>query len=376
MEKIHIALVGGQVTPVFLGIRHVAPDKVFYICSKETIDEAKRVAGQFADKIHNFVIFNPTDLQSIFESMNLLKNEIFSKAESKISLTINITSGTKLWSLVCFDLFSHQDNTTLFYIDQNNILTNFRTGEIEEVEFLKSNSDIDITFAINGFDKVAHKVFSSYSADDLKNANTIKQLRQEYSNAFGDLTKEMSKKENRGSMRIVSKNSSFSYFSAENRMNVKLEKNGKIHEVDLVSSHIKDIVFQTDWFVLWCANQFVKKGFIAGDNIWISSKFQKNTNQDLNEIDIIMNTGHKLLFVECKTQIKNINDIDKFTAAYKNYGGIGTKALLITEAKLNKRAEDKVKVNGIMQYSLFENQGGIDNLIKSLIDELKKSAIR
>ena len=64
--------------------------------------------------------------------------------------------------------------------------------------------------------------------------------------------------------------------------------------------------------------------------IIMNANFPYKNNNPKNEIDIIVNTGNRLLFVECKTQINDITDIDKFRTAVKNYGGMGCKALFIT----------------------------------------------
>lgn len=67
----------------------------------------------------------------------------------------------------------------------------------------------------------------------------------------------------------------------------------------------------------------------SGQDIRVGVRFDFASSMRLkNEIDIIMNTGNKLLFVECKTRIMHLTDLDKFNNVVKTYGGTGSKALL------------------------------------------------
>jgi hypothetical protein len=43
MAKIHITLVGGQITPIYQGIIHTNPDKIVYIYSTESTDTVKQL---------------------------------------------------------------------------------------------------------------------------------------------------------------------------------------------------------------------------------------------------------------------------------------------------------------------------------------------
>lgn len=96
--------------------------------------------------------------------------------------------------------------------------------------------------------------------------------------------------------------------------------------------------------------------------------FPTKTNSPKNEIDIIIDTGTKLLFVECKTQINSETDIDKFAAAVKVYGGSGSKALFVTDAPMRDKAKEKCNDNGVLSFSL-EKFGGA-SLSKSPLFEL------
>lgn len=92
-----------------------------------------------------------------------------------------------------------------------------------------------------------------------------------------------------------------------------------------------------------------------------------------NEIDIIVNTGQKLLFVECKTMLQNSTDIDKFRTAVKNYGGLGSKSIFITENEMTPLQKEKCEESGIPYFSFNYKDGTkktVDDLFAQLEQEL------
>ena len=89
--------------------------------------------------------------------------------------------------------------------------------------------------------------------------------------------------------------------------------------------------------------------------------FPFRNNVAKNEVDIIINTGTKPLFVECKTQIQNTTDIDKFASVIKNYGGMGSKGIFITDAKMSDAAKQKCNDHHILMYSLSDEHMGMTN---------------
>jgi len=98
-----------------------------------------------------------------------------------------------------------------------------------------------------------------------------------------------------------------------------------------------------------------------GKNIYLNCHFPFKPNVDKNEVDIIVNTGSKILFVECKTQITHTTDIDKFRSVVKGYGGIGSKGIFVTDAKMTDIAREKCKEHGLLSFSLQDDHLGMSN---------------
>ena len=100
-------------------------------------------------------------------------------------------------------------------------------------------------------------------------------------------------------------------------------------------------------------------------------KDTKSVQFPKNEIDIIVNTGTKILFVECKTRIFNSTDIDKFRTAVKNYGGLGSKALFVTDNVMDDLQKEKCQESDIIRFSLQDSTIG-DNKEQELFKLLEK----
>lgn len=104
MSHIHIALVGGQVYPIYLTIAALEPDRVILLHSEQSSAEAERLkaeveAGVKADVEMRTV--DPVNLQLISESFKSLFADIPGDAQC----TVNLTGGTKPWSVLLYQIF-------------------------------------------------------------------------------------------------------------------------------------------------------------------------------------------------------------------------------------------------------------------------------
>ena len=127
----------------------------------------------------------------------------------------------------------------------------------------------------------------------------------------------------------------------------------------IISPHAIDIVFNSGWFEAKIAQ--LLSGWDKAKEICLNCRFPFKPKVDKNEADIIINTGTKLLFVECKTQIANTTDIDKFRSVIKGYGGMGSKGIFITDAPMTDIAKAKCEERGILTFSLQDEHLGMTN---------------
>jgi hypothetical protein len=344
MAKIHISLVGGQPAPVYYGIVDTMPDEVILIHSPQSKEEASRINDEIKIPM-TLMEFNPVNLQKIFSETE----ELASRISDSDEITVNISSGTKPWSLAFYIVFGNISNASIIYIDQNNKVWDFATRHNHFVNF-----NMDAQFRLYGTSLKKFNDINDFTSDDKKVVEDIRTLRDFKVEDFVQLTQ--SKSSSNPSQTLKS-GSSLIWNKTSKSFLMKLVKKGKIMQKTLISKNVRQLLLKTGWFEYEIA--LLLKKWDKAKNIRLNCKFPTKKNADKNEIDIIVDTGSKLLFIECKTQIFDNTDIDKFNSAVKNYGGSGSKALFVTDAKMSDTALEKCEDYGILTFSLKDNMLGI-----------------
>lgn len=362
MAKVHIALVGKQPAPVCNGILMSAPDKVVYIYSKESIDTVEKLKEQLP---------LPDDPQTPLDALDPYaiqkRAELLSERYKDDSVMLNISSGPKSWSHIFGVHFSKCPNAEIIYIDQNSTLWNYTTGKHV------SGCPFDMRFLLRLYGntpKGAIKI-GDYTDKDAAAQLQVENMRNFSPGEFKSLTTVLSK-ENKHKL----KNEKFGKFTTEHGSYVEWEKRngdrdafvrlvlkggrGSSKKVEIESPHAIEIAFNSGWFEFKIAK--ILSSWPKSKEIYLNCVFPfSEGNMDKNEVDIIVQTENKLLFVECKTQITNNTDIDKFRTVVKGYGGTASKALFVTDAKMNNIAKEKCKEFGILTFSLDEPHCGMNN---------------
>lgn len=344
--KVHITLVGAQTAPVYQGLKDANADLNLLIHSEQTESEAKRIKSEI-DKPCELTPFDPVDLPKIIESAEKLS----ARFATEELVSVNISGGTKLWSIFIYKAFSILPNTSIFYIDQNNKIWNLKDSESHIADF-----DMDAQFRLNGNPLTKYKSLTDFDEKDFSAINEIKELRKNNPKDFNDLTAYLSDKTHINEHVLKSGSwlkwdSTYKLFKGE-----FITKYG-IKTFQLESKNIRNLLLKTGWFELEIAKIFSKWKY--SKEIRINCFFPTIKGIPKNEIDLIINTGNKLLFIECKTQIKKVTDIDKFAAAVKNYGGSGSKAIFITESSMSNTAIEKCNDNGILHFSTQDSLLGV-----------------
>jgi len=374
--KVHITLVGSQPLPVYHGIVATDPDKVVYIYSKQSDKVLVPLNKELSIDIEESEPLDPTDASVIYNRAM----ELAEKYKNDI-VTVNISSGTKAWSHIFGLVFSRMPNATVVSMDQNNILWDYRI--MNKATNQNYIFDMDVVFRLQGNELKDFTAYEEYTKEDKSMLNVIKNARNFHCGQFNDLTLLLKKEnkakfENQKTGRIDIKDDVFIEWSKPDhvRMSLLTKKYG-VQIFDINSPHATGMVFNTGWFEYniakllanWKYSKEIRLNCIFppknGDAQ--SKKFPKN------EIDIIVNTGQKLLFVECKTMLQNSTDIDKFRTAVKNYGGIGSKSIFITENEMTPLQKEKCEESGIPYFSFNYKDGTkktVDDLFALLEQEL------
>lgn len=378
MSKVHITLVGGQPAPVYHGIVATKPDIVVFIYSRESMNILDKLKNEISIDIDEQEPLDATDPKLILDRANSLAQKY-----KDDEVTVNISSGLKSWSHLFGIVFDKMPNADVVYMDQNNVLWNYHSmTKQEDFEF---NMHTLFRLYGNSLENNYWK-FEDYTDADFQAVSEIEKIRMWNVKDFNALTAVLDKtKQNilssaiSGKFNLLkAKKPSMSYVEWEKTtansvgfVRLSLFKKEVCHEIVLESPHIVNLVFNSGWFEYKVAH--LLSYWNKSKEICLNCRFPFRQGIDKNETDIIVNTGTKLLFVECKTQITHPTDIDKFRSVVKGYGGTGSKGLFVTDAKMTAVAKQKCDENDILTFSLQDEHLGLstsDALILLLESEL------
>jgi hypothetical protein len=346
MRKVHITLIGGQTIPIYQLLLETLPDDVFLIHTKDSKAQAALIFDIYKlrqPEAQSFFI----EIDPVSYSINL---SIFDKiVKNDINSAINVTGGTKIMALALFEAAKNNAAQNVYYIDQNGELQNLINGKISS---LNSSLSISEIFSLNNNPISQSTAFQSYQQSEIDSYNLMKELLNFDTREYYAIFKQVSRFTNQTSF-ITGAGSSLVYDSRSKTVEITLRKNQKVLTQKFSFPRVIPIVMNTGWYELFVAKAI--SDWKHSVEILLNVKVPFKTGADKNEIDIVLRTKKKLYFFECKTQIFDTKDIDKFAGVVKNYGGSGAKAFFITNEVLNERHLEKCHDQKIIPIQLNIN---------------------
>lgn len=350
-KHVHIALAGGQAAPIYNGIVATNPNMVEVIYSEQSANVVERIRQEITVPIIDSSPLSPTNPDKIIKRAKELAEKY-----KDYEITVNISSGPKSWSHLFGMVFQNLENASVVYMDQNNVLWNYRTMKAQRgFEF-----DMYALFRLYGNNLTRFTPFSSYTEKDKVVCKTIEELRKLFPQEFNSLFLATSKEiKNKITAKKGCYNNMESYVEWDRtacqeggncKINVFLKSKKRDRELTFSSPHAHELLFNAGWFEYKVAEVF--SHWDKAKEVLLNCKFPAKNNADKNEVDIIVNAGTKIIFVECKTQITSTTDIDKFRSVVKNYGGMGSKGIFVTDAEKTDLAKEKCQQNGIIDIDL------------------------
>lgn len=371
-KKVHITLVGGQPAPVFQGIKYSNPDKIIYICSEEskkeivniqnTLDQIKADSelSYTETKIQEVSVENVTEIEKIIQ--DILKDEQGNE------ISMNLSSGVKLWSM----LFQQHapESAHVYCISQNcTILT---------TKGKPKYPDKQIIFSMFSQCKLLNRPllpdnyirYEDYTDLDEQNYKVIAHLHKQA--VFPELLNQMMSEHDQYGNRYLEGNqfvgddlSYIKYDSEQKEFTIKWNNKYQIQ-----GPHATSMLLDSGWIKYAAAT--LLKDIYGPKNIYTNCILPNSNSTDIS-MDIIVNTGNKLIFVECQigdtphreNADKLYTDIlGKFAKNVRDCGGLASKLLFITlrPNQTCKKICDNSKRPHINYCSLYNNE---DNLISS-----------
>lgn len=356
MPHTHITLVGGQPIPVYQGILFAEPDQVIFVCSEQSKVEAERIQREINIDSEIYIV-DPVDLAVIKERSKVLKEQLTGQ-----QLSLNITSGTKPWAYYFAQTFGNDELCEVYYVDQNTMMRSFKDFSMHEV-----NVDMDVRFRLHNNLLTEYTSLDEFTEEDIEAIPQIKAMRRFNFRDFNELTHSFSAYKDESEFR-TNNGSRLSWSEEDSAVVLRFYNNRGEFKVERFDSPFAEMLFtNTGWFELEIADMISRWDKVR--EVRLNCVFPTKRDSAKNEIDVIVDTGSKLLFVECKTQIFNITDIDKFASAVKVYGGQGSKSLVVTDAVMRDDAIEKCRDNRVLTFSLATDRQNAETKLHELLDQ-------
>lgn len=349
--KHQISIVGGQITPIFWGIKEKDPDVVHLLYTQDSQYQIPILESIFKGKKFFSYQIEPYD----FEKIKTQVRKIIASHPS-ITFELNLTGGTKMMALACHHIFYSQSFNT-FYIDQKNRMYDFSKQKFMSIV---SNIDIDTFIRLSGHKKYSSNKIHDFTNEEYAFAYEINQI--SHSNIFKNSISAVKKQVN-----DIKNCRQFIY----NKPTLNLQWNSPDLELSLPNSSIVinslkafNIAFNGIWWELVVADSIKNWNKIHEMKLNVEL-YSKTTSSIKNEIDIVINTGKTLIFIECKSGNVKQEDINKIRAVKRLYGGIASKTILVCKYKPRPDIIEKCKDLGILIF--------YGNNLKKIINKLESA---
>lgn len=366
-----ISLVGGQLLPIYVGIKEFNPDKVHFIVSAESKGSIT-ILKSLLTSIHiSEHICNAYD----FYSIKGICEKIIEKFDKGDEITFNLTGGTKIMVLAAQAII-HEKNLKGFYINQDDTLLELPT--YDKLHILTEIS-IQEFLDLSGHHLYSAKNLNDYSNEDFMMANRIEAFANN-DKRYTTITSFIRKKFIGNYQGIPLKGKELLPNGIElnwDTKNVNAFLKGK-NIISLNSKNIIDIFFNAAWWELLVAKEVAKWNKLKEMLVKCELPFKTDMNTTKNEIDILLNTGKKLIFVECKSGIVRQEDINKMKVIKQTYGGLISKSILVSRFIPNSTILEKCKeldVEVFYCYAFNKQVNPFNKLISKLEDLNKKLTI-
>lgn len=331
-----ISLVGGQLIPVYVGIKEFNPDKVHFIVSDESVDSLsvlKPLLGSAKWVEHRC---NPFD----FFSIKSICEKIISKLSGDDTIAFNLTGGTKIMVLACQALI-HEKGLKGFYINQD---YSFLELPAYNKKSISTHLSIQEFFDLSGHHLFSKKKLEDFTKEDLANAAAIEVFANNGKN-YTAITGHMRKKYDNNNNVIPPRGTELIPNNIEvswdvNSISVNINKKAVLR---FKSKHIKEMFFNAAWWELLVAKEIANWAGLKEMLVNCVLPFKTDKLTSKNEIDILINTGKRLIFVECKSGNVKQEDINKMEVIKQTYGGIISRSILVSRFLPNATILEKCK---------------------------------
>ncbi len=368
--EVQIALVGGQNIPIYIGVLERQPKTIHLFCTNQSQANAETLQKMFNRAECRIQHIDHGKIQNIKRKILDIINTIDGPVE------INLTGGTKMMALAAYEV-ARQTNSKAFYVDgRRDLLTWLPEGNEEELQCSLSTEDY---FKLQGHDaprsgldiqkydevvwaqlRDARKLYYHPRMMQLR-AKFIKEFRGEYRDKI-DLfvSDKLSCQWYKGSLKLNLANREYQFEGKE------------IFDMLMSGAYLE---YEISEKIQAKAGQYTD----AQHSYRVGFNHSQSDSLEKNEIDVLVNLGRRLVFIECKAGRVAAKDVDKISNVRRKYGGEYALSILVcSESGITKEREEQCKDTAItvLKYQIDNKSKMINqsdlNKLPELLLKLKK----
>ncbi len=341
--KILISLVSKEVLPAYYSIAEFKPDKIYLIGTSETIAGMNRIAKVAGSD--GYTVFTREVKAYDIEGCVNICEAIHKENGVDCEYIYNLTLGTKLMAFGAMKC-AQSNNARMVYTTPGECIGINPLGRSP----LLCKLTFEQMFELQGQILKEHEEYE-YDAERTKCAEDAKAFvtNHKYRKAFSRIRKEYE---------IVKQNEEAFDEYEDTRICLTNRKNYLSIEYDGTEVFHSDypqaemILFEGRWWETFVANATAKWSGGKYD-IWTSVIFEpkqrtfyRNMDESKNvknEIDVLVNLGTTMLFIECKSGNVTRDNIRTLNDARQTYGSYQSKAVIVSLYALSEEVKEKAK---------------------------------
>lgn len=170
--KICFSLVGGQTFPVYAQALDCKPDIFLLFHSKQTVNNAENVEACIKRKLPKIEVHaietDANNLEALHRTFKAHADEYLKPGNEII---VNLSGGTKPWSMQLMKIFSGRENATCVFIDQSNYIWDM--GDYSKYRLDAVDISLNDMFELNGASVAQLTDYDVYQPADFTAANKL-----------------------------------------------------------------------------------------------------------------------------------------------------------------------------------------------------------
>ncbi len=371
MKNVHITLVGKEALPVFYPIYEYHPDIIYLIGTKESRVAMANLCATIKQMGMKCVQEKLKDAYDANESRRKC-DSIIADEGFDCTYTFNLTGGAKpmalgaMWSAILH-------NCEMIYTESKNYI-NIRTSEKTP---LQKHLPSELIFMLQG-QKL--KSYNQYTPDP-ERSKCAEEVRNQVFDPYKREVLDLLKAEYDRNINHI--NSPFSCgpvsYKKDGTNTIIAYNDDEIFQSDYPEADM--LLFEGRWWETLVADAIYKWAKDKYD-VWTSVVFdpqKEDYTRDgikitKNEIDILVNLGNKFLFVECKSNSFNQDDIYKLNRVTQTYGSDKSKGVLIAYrifSRIRSNLREKATDNKVDILTFDNDFSNLDSELTRVINTLK-----